>query len=57
MAYQINKEICIACGECVDVCPVGAIAESDDKYAIDPEVCLDCGICASTCPQEAISEQ
>ena len=56
MAYQINKETCIACAECVDVCPVGAIAASDDKYAIDADTCLDCGICEGTCPQEAISQ-
>lgn len=57
MAYHIDKEVCIACGECADVCPVGAIAESDGKYAIDADTCLSCGVCEGTCPQEAISEE
>lgn len=57
MAYKIDKNTCIACAECVDVCPVEAIAESEGKYAIDADACLDCGICAGTCPQEAISQE
>jgi ferredoxin len=49
MAYIINDE-CIACGVCVDECPVEAISEGDDIYVIDPELCTDCGSCADVCP-------
>ena len=28
MAYVINDD-CIACGTCIDECPVGAISEGD----------------------------
>ncbi len=53
MAYKISDE-CIACGTCIDECPVDAIAEGD-IYTIDPELCTDCGSCAEVCPVDAIS--
>lgn len=52
MAYVINED-CIACGSCVDECPVDAISEGD-IYVIDAEACTDCGTCADVCPTEAI---
>lgn len=52
MAYVINDD-CIACGTCIDECPVDAISEGD-IYVIDPELCTDCGSCAEVCPTEAI---
>lgn len=53
MAYVIGND-CIACGTCIDECPVGAISEGD-IYAIDPEACTECGTCAEVCPNEAIT--
>ena len=52
MAYVISDD-CIACGPCIDECPVGAISEGD-KYSIDPEMCTECGTCADACPTGAI---
>ena len=54
MAYVITND-CIACGTCIDECPVGAISEGDGKYEIDADACTECGTCASVCPSEAIS--
>jgi NAD-dependent dihydropyrimidine dehydrogenase PreA subunit len=53
MAYKISDE-CIACGTCIDECPVEAISEGE-IYIIDTELCTDCGSCADCCPTEAIS--
>jgi NAD-dependent dihydropyrimidine dehydrogenase PreA subunit len=50
---KISDE-CIACGACVDTCPVGAIVEAGDKYKIT-EDCTECGACADSCPVSAIS--
>lgn len=55
MAYKINKDKCLGCGACVEECPVGACAISDEdgKSGIDPELCVECGACAGVCPVEA----
>ena len=52
MAHKITQD-CVACGTCLNECPVGAISEGD-IYKIDPKVCIDCGTCADACPQGAI---
>jgi NAD-dependent dihydropyrimidine dehydrogenase PreA subunit len=52
MAYKITEN-CVACGSCIDECPLGAIS-AGDIYSIDPEVCADCGTCVDACPNGAI---
>jgi ferredoxin len=56
MAHRITED-CVACGSCVDECPVEAISEGDDIYVIDPELCTDCGSCVDACPNDAIVEE
>ena len=53
MAYKISSD-CVACGTCIDECPVGAISEGE-HYSIDPEICIECGTCEGVCPSGAIS--
>ena len=55
MAYKISDS-CVACGTCIDECPVEAIS-AGDIYVIDPDKCIECGACAGVCPSEAISLQ
>ncbi|MDK2984936.1 MAG: hypothetical protein PWQ96_578 [Clostridia bacterium] len=56
MAHRITED-CIACGSCMDECPVEAISEGDEIYVIDPDVCSDCGTCVDACPNDAIVEE
>ncbi len=52
MALKINEE-CIACGTCVDTCPLGAIVEAGETYTITDE-CTECRACIDSCPVDAI---
>ena len=57
MPVTVNKEMCLGCGACTEVCPVGAIVLGEDGLAeSDPNTCLDCGACVATCPVGAISQ-
>jgi Pyruvate/2-oxoacid:ferredoxin oxidoreductase delta subunit len=57
----VDREVCILCDTCVDICPVEIIEHIDDsdgeKITFDLDGCLGCGLCASNCPEEAISLQ
>ncbi|MBR4411330.1 MAG: 4Fe-4S binding protein [Firmicutes bacterium] len=54
MAFKIT-DACIACGACIDECPVNAISEGD-IYVVDADTCIDCGACAGACPVDAPTE-
>ena len=56
MAYKIDKNVCISCGQCEAICPQSAVAFKDGGYEIDPAKCVNCGTCAENCPVSAISK-
>lgn len=45
---------CVACFNCVMVCPYGVPVAGEEKVQIDISQCQACGICASECPATAI---
>ncbi len=45
----------IACSNCLNICPTGAIVPDGDHVMIDPMICAGCGACAALCPSGAIS--
>jgi Fe-S-cluster-containing hydrogenase component 2 len=55
MVAVVNKDDCVGCGLCVDVCPNGAIKMDDGMAVIDPDACIDCEACVTECPNSAIS--
>jgi len=54
MKATVDKDKCIGCGQCVDVCPVEAIKLENDIAVVSDE-CLECGACVDECSAGAIS--
>jgi NAD-dependent dihydropyrimidine dehydrogenase PreA subunit len=56
----VDREKCIGCGNCVEICPMNAItlekatprARKKKKAAIDPVRCIGCGLCVSKCDKQ-----
>lgn len=55
MKIIIDRDLCTGSGQCVKVCPVGAVTLQDGKAVIDHEICDLDGICIPACPNGAIS--
>lgn len=50
---KITSELCIACGECKNICPHDAIIQNEE-YQIKHERCIGCNQCVNICPNNAI---
>jgi len=50
----VKKELCKACGMCVDECPVDAISLEAEGAVINEQKCVRCGHCHDVCPFEAV---
>lgn len=53
LAYYQNK--CLSCGECVDICPIGAHTISPNGHVFIREQCIGCGKCEEACLGEALT--
>jgi ferredoxin len=55
---EMIKEKCIACGTCVDACPVSAITlDREGKAVVDYGKCVECFCCHELCVYGAVSER
>lgn len=52
----VDKEKCIACGQCVANCPEPCI-ELSPKATIDYDYCKGCLICMRICPVKCITSE
>lgn len=51
----IDTRICVGCGCCTKVCPLGAVTVPYGIHAvIDPAKCVGCGCCSTECPASII---
>ncbi len=46
-----HEDLCNGCGECVDVCLIGAISLDGDEKAVK---CRHCGACVAFCPHDVL---
>lgn len=55
---QVDSEVCVACGCCAKVCPMGAIEVVRGVAArVDAGKCVGCGKCVAECPASVIALQ
>ncbi len=53
---QLDQARCTGCGDCVAVCPTGALAIAAGKAILArPEICQYCLSCEDICPMDAIA--
>ena len=53
----IDQDVCIGCGECISLCPMGAISLAETS-SIDADECTECGVCSRSrvCTVDAIRQ-
>ncbi|MHB1355653.1 MAG: FAD-binding protein [Anaerolineae bacterium] len=51
---SIDRDLCIGCGKCVDICLFNAL-RLEDGIAVVNEACTACGACLEVCPVEALA--
>lgn len=51
---KVNREDCIGCEICIDICPVKIITLKNGKAIIANESCKNCRACEMVCPTGAI---
>ena len=53
---QVNQDLCVGCGTCVEHCHTDSMQLNDEGKAENTgNRCIGCGVCAYFCPENAIS--
>ncbi len=51
---EVDDNYCLGCGQCVQICPGGALSLNNKKISIAENDCIGCGECAVVCKTKAI---
>ncbi len=51
---EINSDLCVGCGTCVDRCQINSIKLTNNLAKIIQKRCIGCGVCIPSCPEGAI---
>ena len=57
MQPVVDQELCIGCGNCVEICPEVFELREEKSFVIGPDQCHTCGDCEAAmtgCPVSAI---
>jgi dissimilatory sulfite reductase (desulfoviridin) alpha/beta subunit len=52
-----EKDKCINCKLCLNICPTQALESREDHYVLDLDKCILCGLCIRNCPVNACEAQ
>lgn len=52
---EISADRCTGCGECVAVCPAGALSIEAGRAHVDHSLCRGCEACLAVCPAGALT--
>ena len=53
-AAKADEDLCNACGDCADRCPVDAI-RVNGHAVVDQAACIGCGVCVPSCQTQAMA--
>jgi Pyruvate/2-oxoacid:ferredoxin oxidoreductase delta subunit len=52
---EVNEDLCIGCGDCVEYCQFQALSIRDGTLCVESKTCMGCGICTGKCTQDALT--
>lgn len=56
VTLKLDREKCVGCGMCLEVCPHGVFVPNEGKAQInDLNSCMECGACLKNCAFSAIT--
>jgi electron transport complex protein RnfB len=51
---EVDEDLCVGCGTCIEKCQMNAIKLKDDLAKVLTKRCIGCGNCAAVCPEGAM---